>query len=523
MVATHQEKETTAKTELEEQAAKHKKDVDELKKKMADHVDKLKEQLKLKLKEEREKTTAAVGDAETKEKKREEQIAKLASQLKQMSEAIKKERDDKLSLNRSIKEQKANEQKLSKELESTKKTLEETLTDSETTAQSLLAEQDSLRQKSESSEAAAKKSRAERNQAANKVEELSGKLEALTNNLNVMAEDLRKKDALLVEAEKQKGKLGSSEKEVAELRQEMNKLKLESTKNSQLANRLQSEKEASERNHGQRTAMMGMLESQLAEVNEKNADANAKLEAALYDLSQKDELVKAAEDKLKETQVALTKSQQEKKMASENLAQIQKGAAKKSAMQVESLQRELQQLQQSSARKSAAAQKMIQEKESECASLRSSNRKLQQEVDKGSLSDRKIFELAAVQSNREASQHKAVDARDKAIASLNHTLSERDGDLADAEKKIREAESQVEELNRIRRREDVNIDYLKSIVVQFLSKAPGTSERAALLPVLATLLQFDGNDYQMIEEGKSKVSWWGTVEPKTIGEGEERH
>ena len=35
-----------------------------------------------------------------------------------MSEAIKKERDDKLALNRSIKEQKANEQKLSKELES---------------------------------------------------------------------------------------------------------------------------------------------------------------------------------------------------------------------------------------------------------------------------------------------------------------------------------------------------------------------------------------------------------------------
>ena len=88
-----------------------------------------------------------------------------------------------------------------------------------------------------------------------------------------------------------------------------------------------------------------------------------------------------------------------------------------------------------------------------------------------------------------------------------------------AEKRIREAEGQVEELNRIRRREDVNIDYLKSIVVQFLSKAPGTSERAALLPVLATLLQFDANDYQMIEEGKSKVSWWGTVEPKTIGEG----
>jgi hypothetical protein len=30
------------------------------------------------------------------------------------------------------------------------------------------------------------------------------------------------------------------------------------------------------------------------------------------------------------------------------------------------------------------------------------------------------------------------------------------------------------------------------------------------------LLQFDSTDYNMIEEGKNKVSWWGTVEPIAI-------
>jgi hypothetical protein len=512
------ETEAKIKIEIDSQAEKHVQEVEELRKRMADHVDKMKEQLKIKLQEEREKSKFAAEEAETKDKKREEQLSKLASQLKQLNDAIKKERDDKLALHRSIKEQKATEHKLTMELEVAKKTLEEALTDSESTAQSLLAEQDSLRMKAETMEAEAKKIQADRNQQANKVEELSGKLEALTQNLNALAEDLKQKDALLIEAEKQKTKLFASENEVAELRQDINKLKLELTKNAQVANRLQAEKEATERNHGQRTAMLGMLESQLADVNEKNSDANAKLEAALYDLSQKDEMIKAAEEKLRETQSALQKAHQEKKAAAESLSHAQKGAAKKTAMQVESLHRELQQLQQSSARKSAAAQKMIQEKEAECLALRSANFKLQQEVDKGSLSDRKIFELAAVQSQREASQHKAVEARDKALARLNHALSERDGELAHAEKRIVEAESQVEELNRIHRREDVNMDYLKSIVVQFLSLAPGTSERAALLPVLATLLQFDANDYRMIEDGKSKVSWWGTVEPKTIGE-----
>ena len=65
-----------------------------------------------------------------------------------------------------------------------------------------------------------------------------------------MAEDIKKKDIALAEAEKKKVQLKSSEKEVAELRQRITKLKLEHTKNSQLASRLQNEKEESERKRG---------------------------------------------------------------------------------------------------------------------------------------------------------------------------------------------------------------------------------------------------------------------------------
>ena len=35
------------------------------------------------------------------------------------------------------------------------------------------------------------------------------------------------------------------------------------------------------------------------------------------------------------------------------------------------------------------------------------------------------------------------------------------------------------------------------------------------------MFQFDSNDYKLIEEGKQKVSWWGTVEPVLIGSAEE--
>ena len=264
---------------------------------------------------------------------------------------------------------------------------------------------------------------------------------------------------------------------------------------------------------------MGMLEGQLAEVNEKNSEANAKLEAALYDLSQKDEVVQSLEAKLKETLDKLTAVEQKRKETSESLAQAQKAAGKKNSMMAESLQKELQQLQQSTARKSAAAQKLIQEREAECASLRAANKVLQHEVDKGSLSDRKIFELAELQSNRESAQQIEIEVRDSALERLKKALLERDWDLASAENTVHEVEAQVEELGRVKRREDVNMDYLKSIVVQYLSKPPGTSERAALLPVLATLLQFDANDYRLIEEGKKSLTWFGGIEPKVIGGG----
>jgi len=513
------EAEAKFKKELEEVSQKNTKDIDDLKKRMADHVDKMKDQLKTKLSEERENSKTFVKKAETKDKKREEQSVRLAAQLKQMSEAIKKERSDKTSLNQIIKEQKSKKKKLEKELTAAQTSLNETISNSESAAQSLLTEQDLLRKTSLSMESKVKKSQIELDQKANEVEELNGKFEALTQNINIMVEDIKNKDTALAEADKQKVRLLSSENEVAELRQQINKLKLEFTKNSQLANRLQSEKEASERNHGQRTAMMGMLESQLSEVNGKNANTNAKLEAALYDLSQKDEIVDSKEEKLKELQALLVKTQQEKRTALDNFARVEKGAAKKNSIQLENIQRNYQQLQQSSARKSSAAQNMIQEKEAECTSLRAGNKKLQQEVDKGSLSDRKIFELAAMQSNRDTTKVLDIEARDKALARLNHTLTERDGKLAVAEKRNSEYEAQIKELGRIRRREDVNTDYLKSIVVQFLSKAPGTSERNSLLPVLATLLQFDDNDYRMIEQGKSKISFWGSVEPVAIGTG----
>merc|ERR1712176_1614386 len=183
---------------------------------------------------------------------------------------------------------------------------------------------------------------------------------------------------------------------------------------------------------------------------------------------------------------------------------------------IKSLKSQVENLQNQMKKKSSVAQKMIKERESECVELRKTNNLLQNEVDKGSLSDRRIFELAAHQSNRETAAVAEIEIRDKLIQNLTQKLEAGDGDLADAEQTVLKKEDQVEELARVHRREGVNMDYLKSIVVQYLAKPPGSSERTALLPVLATLLQFDANDYKAIEEGKEKVSWWGDIIPTYI-------
>jgi chromosome segregation ATPase len=482
---------------------------DDMRKSMESHVDKMKAHFLSKIAAAKEASSSEIKSLQETVKDKDEKLAKLVERLKSITAGTANLKNENEELKLKLASDASIQSALRSELQTLQRSMDETVSNSSATATSLLRQQETLEGEKLALERQVSELKTSR-------EELSGKLRGLTANLNTMVEERKESQQKLAAAAKLEAKLAASEAEVSGLREQINKLKLDLTQNSSLVARLQSEKDATERASGERTALVGMLESRLAESADKVSELHAKLEASLYDLSQKDEALRSSDDRVRQLDSEIAEARSATKRATEALAVAQKGADMKTTKTVESLQKELQSVRQQMARKSSAAQKLLQEREAECSELRKANASLQQEVDKGSLSDRRIFELAAKQSNRESQQASEIDIRDKTIETIKTALLERDGELAHAEKKVIDVESQVEELCRVRRREDVNLDYLKDIVVKYLSLPPGSSERARLLPVLATLLQFNALDYQTIEEGKKKVSWWGSVSPTLI-------
>jgi chromosome segregation ATPase len=511
------------KGEFEEQInnteCKHEEEKEQMRKSMEKHVDSMNLKFKEKLASVRAEYEAVQVKLKQESSEKEKRLASLSESLKKQTAAATTLQSSNEAMKATLATAVSKEKKLQAEIAALRKEIKDAVSSNNDTASELLQQQELLEKEKNDLLEQLKKLKTALNGKSNKVEELSGKLEALTANLNAMAEEERVQNEKLKVAATNEARLKVSEAEVVDLREQINKLKLDMNKNASLVTRLQAEKEISERSQGERTALVGMLESQLSEMSDKNADINAKLEAALYDLSQKEETIDGHQEQVRKLESELAEAAAATKRVSDALAVAHKGADANSLKKVEALQKELQVAKQQMSRKSAAAQRLLQEREQECTELRQTMKALKNEVDKGSLSDRKIFELAEKQSNRDSSLASDVVARDRTIERLKEALLSRDGDLASVEMEKMRVECEVEELCRVRRREDVNLDYLKSVVVQYLSLPTASSERARLLPVLATLLQFDPKDYRIIEEGKNKIGWWGSVAPTLISDG----
>ena len=119
-------------------------------------------------------------------------------------------------------------------------------------------------------------------------------------------------------------------------------------------------------------------------------------------------------------------------------------------------------------------------------------------------SERRILELAELQARREDAVRKA----ETEAASLRQQLQElrrRAKALKDENELL---QAQQSEDGRSQSRSQVNIDYLKSVLVRFLAFDPQHPQRRALVPVIATILQFSPEELRAVETVRPQTAGW---------------
>jgi hypothetical protein len=93
--------------------------------------------------------------------------------------------------------------------------------------------------------------------------------------------------------------------------------------------------------------------------------------------------------------------------------------------------------------------------------------------------------------------------------------------LAQAQQLLSDLNHEINELRKIKQREGINMDYLKNVVFQYMTFPINSSERNALIPVLAMLLQFSPKEMMEIQKSV-RDPIWGTRPVKEVKRVENR-
>ena len=164
---------------------------------------------------------------------------------------------------------------------------------------------------------------------------------------------------------------------------------------------------------------------------------------------------------------------------------------------------ELTTLQRDNQKKSSLAQSLLHDKDTQLSLLTQQLTTLQADLTSGSHADHAIMELATKQSLRDTQQRSEVDSFKISFKKLQETLAQKDLECARLSAAHASLTSESVGLRRVQQREGCNLEYLKNVVVDYLSFPPwAASEKNSLERVLATLLAFSLQDRKKIKEGR---------------------
>ena len=129
------------------------------------------------------------------------------------------------------------------------------------------------------------------------------------------------------------------------------------------------------------------------------------------------------------------------------------------------------------------------------------------EIRSGAPNERRIFEIAKTQAQREHLHSVKLDTRETAFQQLQEKLSLKDLQLAQLQAANSGLQAEVAQLSRVAKREGVNMDYLKNVVLQYITFPLQSPERESLVPVIAMLLQFSTEEAKLCESATNNPSW----------------
>ncbi|KAF1332612.1 Grip and coiled-coil domain-containing protein 2, partial [Globisporangium splendens] len=176
----------------------------------------------------------------------------------------------------------------------------------------------------------------------------------------------------------------------------------------------------------------------------------------------------------------------------------------------EAFKREVERIEAESKVKSKRALQVVLEKEGEIERLTKRLTELEEDVRSGDADNRKIFEFAQLQAKREAESR----AQAMQLQGMADQLQEAYRQIQRLQEEKQNHDQELTALMQTQRREGVNMEYLKNVVVQYMSFRPGSSQQARLVPVLSTLLQFSAGDMKEIKNASNarRSSWtsWAT-------------
>ncbi|TMW63840.1 hypothetical protein Poli38472_002781 [Pythium oligandrum] len=354
--------------------------------------------------------------------------------------------------------------------------------------------------------------RSEKGAELDRVQQEKSKALKELNSLRSSHDELvSKSSALREELDREKQRSSESEVRLNELTAELGNLSIDMAETKKALS--------------DRMALATRLQTENMGFAEKQAEQAARVETALREVAISKAAQVEAESKVKDAMGEMTRMRSERDETARAMRELQQSvelersrmsqqldgqAAKyKTGLDIEkeAFRKELERVENESKQKSKLALHAVLEKEAEIERLSKRLAELEEDVRSGDADNRKIFEFAQLQANREM-EARANAAR---IHELNHELNTARARIQELQLEQARHGEELAAMVQTQRREGVNMEYLKNVIVQYMSFTPGSSQQTRLVPVITTLLQFTAADIKEIKKASRRSSWasWG--------------